>query len=60
MNLWRLKLWDLEDFGPKYRVVYAFEPKKKHYHILAVAPRRFDYDQKHPITQRIIDAYLDL
>lgn len=36
-DLWRLKVWDLEDQGLRYRIVYAFIPQKQHYHILAIA-----------------------
>lgn len=56
-NLWRVKLWDLEDQGIKYRIIYAFQPELKRYAILAVAPRSFNYDEKHPLTQRIRIAY---
>ena len=59
-NLWRLKVWDLEEKGLRYRIVYAFEPRKQHYHVLAIAPREFDYDEKHPISQRILRAYEEL
>lgn len=55
-DLWRLKIWDLEDRRLHYRVVYAFVPKKNHYHILAIAPREFNYDHRHHLTQRILDA----
>lgn len=59
-NLWRLKVWDLESKGIHYRIIYAFEPKKQHYHVLAIAPREFDYDADHPIGQRILRAYEEL
>lgn len=59
-DLWRLKLWDLEDKGLKYRIVYAFIPNLQHYHVLAIAPREFDYDTNHPISQRILRAYENL
>jgi hypothetical protein len=59
-DLWRLKVWDLEDKGLRYRIVYAFEPRKQHYHVLAIAPREFDYDASHPISQRILRAYQEL
>lgn len=59
-NIWRIKIWDLEDKGIRYRIVYAFVPNKHHYHVLAIAPRGFDYDAKDPISQRIITAYEDL
>lgn len=56
-DLWRLKVWDLEDKGLRYRVIYAFIPRKRHYHVLAFAPRSFNYDSSHPLTQRILGAY---
>lgn len=59
-DLWRLKVWDLEEKGLRHRIVYAFEPGKQHYHVLAIAPREFNYDEKHPIAQRILRAYEEL
>lgn len=59
-NLWRLKIWDLEDKGVRYRIVYAFQALKNRYHVLAVAPREWNYDKSHPITQRIIAAWEQL
>lgn len=59
-DLWRLKVWNLEDKGLRYRIVYAFKPQKQHYHVLAIAPREFDYDSNHPISQRILRAYQEL
>lgn len=61
-DLWRLKVWELDKLypGTKYRIIYAFIPSKLHYHILAIAPRNFNYDSKSPITQRIIRAYEEL
>jgi hypothetical protein len=59
-DIWRLKLWDLEDKGLRYRVIYAFMPRQQNYHILAIAPREFNYDPEHPITKRILRAYQDL
>lgn len=59
-DLWRLKIWDLEDKGLRYRIVYAFQPRERHYHILAIAPRAFDYDTSHPISQRVLRAYQEL
>lgn len=56
-DLWRLKVWDLEGHGLKYRIIYAFVPKRRHYHVLAIAPREFNYDSRHPLTQRIRSAY---
>lgn len=59
-DLWRLKIWDLEDKGLHYRIVYAFMPRKQHYHVLAIVPRDFNYDPDHPLSQRIFSAYDDL
>ena len=60
-DLWRLKVWDLEKKGIQYRIVYAFIPGKEQYHILAITPRRnFNYDDREPISQRILRAYEDL
>lgn len=59
-NLWRLKVWDLEDKGLRYRVIYAFIPQTRQYHVLAIAPRSFDYDKGHPLYRRILAAYEEL
>ena len=60
-NLWRLKLWDLEDKGLRYRVVYAFVPQKQHYHVVAITRRKdFNYEESDPISQRILRAYQEL
>lgn len=59
-DLWRLKVWDLEDQRLRYRIVYAFIPGKQRYHVLAIAPREFNYDTSHPISQRILRAYKEL
>ncbi|WP_296760418.1 hypothetical protein [Thiolapillus sp.] len=55
-----MKMWDLKGNGLRYRIIYAFEPRTHHYHVLAIAPREFDYDAKHPIGQRILRAYEEL
>lgn len=59
-DLWRLKIWDLEDNDVKYRIVYAFIPTKKHYHVLGIVPREFNYEAKHELTIRILNAYKNL
>ena len=59
-DLWRLKLWDLEDAGLRYRIIYAYDVRSYCFHLLAVAPREFDYDDQHPLTQRILRDYGDL
>lgn len=59
-NLWRLKAWDLEKAGLKYRIIYEFIPKTKHYCVLAVVDRKeFNYESDHPITKRILKAIQD-
>ncbi|MBV2234497.1 MAG: hypothetical protein KUL75_03020 [Sterolibacterium sp.] len=59
-NLWRLKIWDLEDKGIRYRIVYAFMPRQQDYSVLGIVPREFDYDASHEITRRIVAAYENL
>lgn len=59
-DLWRLKVWDLEDKGLKYRVVYAFLPRKSQYHVLGIVSREFDYDPRHELSRRIVAAYENL
>jgi len=55
-DLWRIKAWDLERQGYRYRIVYAFETGKSRHHMLAIAPREFDYDPDHPLSRRILAA----
>lgn len=59
-DLWRLKLWDLEDAGLRYRIIYAYEISSHCFHILAVVHRDFDYDPTHLVTQRILNDYAEL
>ncbi|NMG16965.1 hypothetical protein [Aromatoleum bremense] len=59
-DVWRLKVWDLEDKGMRYRIVYAFLPRKGQYHVLGIVPREFDYDPGHKISRRILAAYENL
>ena len=59
-DLWRLKVWDLEDKGLQYRVVYAFLPSRSQYHVLGIVSRDFDYDPNHELSRRIIAAYENL
>lgn len=56
-NLWRLKHWDLEGKGRKYRVVYALDPRVSRYSVLGVFTRDFNYDTSDPRTKRILAAY---
>lgn len=59
-DIWRTKVWDLEDKGLMYRIIYAFMPSTHEYHVLAIAPRDFNYETDHPITKRILAAYESL
>lgn len=57
-NLWRLKVWDLEQHGIQYRVIYAFNPIKRRHYVLGITPRgAFDYADDDPYTKRIVDTY---
>lgn len=61
-DLWRLKLWDLEGRRQPYRVLYAYMPGQRRYHVLAIAHRsqvNCD-DPDDPLTRRVVDAYADL
>lgn len=56
-NLWRLKVWDLEQIGIRYRVVYAFEAATGDIFILGVTPRRdFNYADD-AFTRRVTACY---
>ncbi len=59
-NLWRIKIWGLEDQRLHYRIVYALDPRISRYTVLGIVPREFNYDESHPLTQRIVAAYDDL
>jgi len=54
--LWSLKIWELENMGIRYRVIYYFAPLETFY-VLGIVPRSFDYDDDHPLTKRILAAY---
>ncbi|MCH8071674.1 MAG: hypothetical protein IIA09_06985 [Proteobacteria bacterium] len=61
-NLWRVKIWDLENQGLQYRIIYAYAGQPRKYHVLAVVDRdNIDYDdEQHPTTQRVRRLYDDL
>ncbi|MEF8720202.1 MAG: hypothetical protein V5B35_11130 [Candidatus Accumulibacter necessarius] len=59
-NLWRLKFWTCPKGSLKYRVVYAYQPSSRHYHILAIVHRDFNYEDDHEATQRVLAAYRSL
>lgn len=53
LNVWRVKLWSLERQGLQYRVIYVFQPVEQRYYVCAIAPRGWNYDEQHPISQRV-------
>jgi len=60
-NLWRLKELNLEDEGFRYRLIYAFFPKLKHFRVLGVFPRNeFNYESSNPRTVRVMERYHQL
>ena len=61
-DIWRLKIWDLENKGLKYRIVYAYLRGKQVYRILAITPRsNINYDDLNdPLSKRIDAAYHEL
>lgn len=61
-DLWRLKLFDLENVGLRYRIIYAYalENGIQTFYILAIVHRDFDYDPIHEITKRLIHTYIEL
>jgi len=56
-NLWRLKVWELDEQGIRYRVVYAFDPRIRRHFVLGIVDRDFNYDESDPRTRRILEAY---
>lgn len=58
--LWRLRLFDVPGAAANCRIIYTFHSVERRYYVLGIVPRDFDYDQSHPITQRIINAYQEL
>lgn len=52
-----LKVWEIENAGERFRVVYAHNPLTDIVHILAIAPREFDYDPNHEFTKRVVADY---
>jgi phage-related protein len=57
LDLWRLKIWDLDAMRLAYRVVYAYEIGKQRYHVLGVFHRSFNYDRTQPRVQRLENVY---
>lgn len=59
-DLWRLKFWDAGGKLMTHRIIYAYDVASHRFHFLAVVHREFDYDAKHPTTQRILRDYGEL
>lgn len=55
LPLWRLKFWDLEKNGLKYRVIYIYNWPDLSFNVMAVVHRdSFDYDNPNdPIRIRV-------
>jgi hypothetical protein len=60
LDIWRFKVWDLEEQRLKFRVVYAYEAKSQRYYVLGILPRAIAYDTNDPRVKRILKAYEDL
>ena len=56
LPLWRLKFWDLEKSGLRYRVIYLYNWHDRSYNVMAVVRRdSFDYDDPtDPIRIRVL------
>jgi hypothetical protein len=57
-DLWRLKWWDLEAKGARYRFVYVYLHKEGRFVVMAIVKRMdFDYDNpQDAIRQRIFKS----
>jgi len=60
-EVWRFKIWDLENHGVRYRIVYMFLPRRRPetrlFIILAIAPRAWNYEYADPLYDRITADY---
>ena len=58
LPVWRLKSWDLEGTGLRYRLIYLYYWRDRSYNILAIVRRdAINYDDPHhPLRRRIIAA----
>ena len=57
-ELWRLKFWELEDKGMRYRLIYLIEEQIQRIAVLAVVPRKLlNYDDnQNELNTRIANA----
>lgn len=55
-DIWRLKGWDLEDMGLKYRIIYLYLRREARFVIMAIVKREeIDYDdENNSIRQRVL------
>lgn len=58
--LWRVRLYDVPGVAANHRIIYAFHPSEQRIYVLGIVARSFDYDPKHPVSERIVAAYRDL
>ncbi|WP_198026747.1 hypothetical protein [Polaromonas glacialis] len=58
-DLWRLKSWELEDQGLKYRIIYLYLRNEARFVVMAIVKREnFDYDDHEDNIRRRICASL--
>lgn len=57
LPIWRLKFWDLEKSGLKYRIIYLYNWPDRSYNVMAIVRRDdlFDYDNPNdPVRIRVL------
>jgi hypothetical protein len=59
-GLWRLRLFDVPGVAASSRIIYAFHPVRRCYHVLGIVPREFNYEPSHSLSRRIVFAYKEL
>lgn len=60
-EIWRFKIWDLEQRQLGIRFFYCYFPRARAYFVLGAAPRDNDtYDYNSPHAQRVAAAYDEL
>lgn len=59
-NLWRLKFWELEDKGQRFRAIYTLDPRVHHYYVLAILNRDFNYESNHPRVLQVLEVHDNL
>ena len=56
-DLWRIRVLDLPRRCEQYRVIYGYDITGRHFYVLGVPHRDFNYDAQDPRTIRILRAY---